>query len=86
MSDENIKPCPCGGKPEVMVNSQWDAFVLCPSCLRKGISINRFTDEKVGIVEFASRIRAASLDAIELWNAEIEGRLGINGNHGHVQR
>lgn len=75
MSDKSIKPCPCGGKPEVMVNSRWDTFVLCPSCSRKGRVINRFTDEKVGIVEFASRLQAASLDAIELWNAEIDGRL-----------
>lgn len=75
MCEKSIEPCPCGGKPEVMVNSQWDAFVICSSCLRKGRVVNRFIDERISIVEFVSRLQAASLDAIELWNEEISGEL-----------
>ena len=74
-SEKSIKPCPCGGRPKVMVNSQWDAFVVCTSCSRKGRIVNRFTDERIGIVEFVSRLQAASLDAIELWNEEVSWKL-----------
>lgn len=62
MSDE-LKRCPCGGSPEVMIDKKsWNAYALCPRCRRKGPEV---PPPKNGTVE------SHYDDAVGAWNMEV---------------
>lgn len=61
MSDE-LKRCPCGCFPEMVIDSEWNAYALCMRCGRKGPKVPPPTN---GAVE------SHYDDAVWAWNMEV---------------
>lgn len=63
MSDKSLNPCVCRGSVEVMVNSAWEVFVVCPRCTRKGKTIKPHFG-KASVDDFLAYLE----DAVDSWN------------------
>lgn len=71
MSDE-LKPCPCGGVPEVMIDNAWNAYSLCPKCGRKGPEVPFPRETKMETSVFVAYLDAQRREAASVWNMEVE--------------
>ena len=67
MNDKSLKPCACGESVEVMVNSAWEVFVMCPRCARKGKTIKP-PFGKASVDDFMTYLEDAENEAVDSWN------------------
>lgn len=67
----DLRQCPCGGAPQIMVNRAFDAYALCPECGARGPAIPFPREGMLEVDAFVALLDAQRIEAALLWNASI---------------
>lgn len=67
----DLRQCPCGGAPQIMVNQAFDAYVMCPICGVRGPEIPFPKEGMIEVDTFVALLDGQRIEAALSWNASL---------------